>query len=220
MENRSAEISWLEKNIKRYRELGTFIPQQQHDLYEKIRDGYVMGRTVVDIGCSSGFGSNILSHFARHVWGLDINKESIDFARLVFSRPNLSFEVFNVERPENSRPLSSFEVVTMIEVIEHLSDPDSALSTLKGFFSDKLNTIGFITVPNINNEVIKKADAENDLHIQHWTPGEFYAYLIQHFRSVTLFGNKRIKQWSQEETVDGNDFDSTIIVAKVEGAIK
>lgn len=219
MENKSAEVSWLDRDIQRFKKTGNLIPPEQLHIYSKIRDHWVSGRTVIDVGSSIGFGSNILSHEARHVWGVDIAPEAVKFAESTFARPNLSFEVLDIENPP-SRPISKFEVVVCIEVIEHLANPEAGLATIKSFFSSKLNTIGFITVPNINHPRVGPADAKNPLHLNHWTPGEFYELMTKHFNHVTLFSGSRktLKNWTADETVDGSDTNSRIIIAKLEGA--
>lgn len=218
MENKniSAEISWLDRDIGRFKKERKLIPPIQKRIYEKIRDHWTNGRTAIDLGCSIGYGSNILSHDARHVWGVDINEEAIEFAKYTFARPNLSFDVMDIESPPN-RPLSNFNIVICMEVLEHLVDPQAGINTIKSFFSDKLNTVGFITAPNVANQRIARADAKNHLHLNHWKPGEFYSMLIEHFRAVTMFSGDKVNQWVQEETVDGDDTSSSIIVAKVEG---
>lgn len=214
MENKSKDVSWLDRVIKRYKETGKVIPDLQLKLYEKIRDHWTMGRTVIDVGCSIGIGTNILAHNSRHAWGVDINTEAIDFAQKVLARPNLSFDTLDIENPP-TRQLSSFEIVVMSEVIEHLKDPETGLNTIKRFFSPKTQTIGFITCPNHANETSRENEAKHGLHIQHWTAGEFYALLIKNFEHVTLFSVDKLDQWNQEETVSGDSTDY-LIVAKVE----
>lgn len=217
MENRSSEVSWLDKIIKRFKEIGTAIPLLQRGIYEAIMNHYAGGRTIIDIGCSIGVGANIMAHTARHVWGVDVNEENIRFAKQVFERPNLSFDLYDIEHP-TTREFAKFELVTCIEVIEHLEDLEMGLATIKRFFSDELNTVGFITAPNIANEHIREVDSKNQLHLNHWTAGDFYELMIKHFRSVTLYSAEKINSWEQDETVDGSSTDK-LIIARVEGAI-
>lgn len=216
-QNVSAQVSWFDREMKRYKEKGCCIPNRQEKLYRKIRDEFASGRTIIDIGCSLGLGANILSHYARYVWGVDVNQEAIQYASHVFKRPNLDFAVLDVEHPPQ-RELASFEVVVMSEVIEHLADLDTGLATVKSFFSDKLGTVGFITAPNQNHPEVPENEAKHGFHIQHWTAGEFYALMTKHFRSVVLYSADKLETWGHEETVDGNSTDY-LIVAKVEGVI-
>ena len=213
-ENKSVEISWVDRTHKRFKETGRLIPARQRKLYEAIGKHFCSGRTVMDIGSSTGLGTNILAHTARHVWGLDINEEAITYARLNYERPNVSFEIFDVEKPPN-RPLSKFEIIVMSEVIEHLNDPEAALNNLKRFFNPKGHSIGFITIPNQNNRHVRKNEAQHGFHIQKWTAGEFYALLTNHFQAVTLYDVDKVDKFDISETVDGNS-DAYMVCAKVE----
>lgn len=211
----SNEISWLDRDIKRFKEIGTLIPATQRRIYEKIGEGFCSGRTVIDIGCSIGIGTNILSHSARHVWGIDIDHEAIQFANLAFSRPNVSFAILDIENPP-TRELARFEVIVAIEILEHLKSYQRGLGTIKKFFSIRGSSIGFISAPNINNPEIKKRDMENPLHLQHWTAGDFYKIMTDNFQSVVLYSAEKLDKWNIKETVDGNTTDG-LIIAKVEG---
>ena len=208
-------ISWLDKDIKRFKEVGTLIPALQRRIYEKISTEWCSGRTVCDIGCSIGVGSNILSYNSRWVWGLDINEEAVKFAQLAFGRPNLEFAILDVENPP-TRQLATFEVIVASEIVEHLEKPDMLLNLVKRFMNPKGGSMAFITVPNIANEEIKKRDAENKLHLNRWTAGEFYALMIRHFSAVVMYSAEKLDKWDNEEMVDG-DTKEPLIICKVEG---
>lgn len=212
--NRDQNLSWVDRDIARFKDTGLLIPKSQWKIYQKIKDHWVSGRTVVDVGCSIGVGSNVLSHKARHVWGIDINEEAIKFAKSAFYRPNLSFDVIDIENP-TTRPYSPFEVVVMVEVLEHLDSPEEGLGFIKRFFNPKLDTVGFISAPNVGNSHVKVADDKNELHMHRWTAGEFYNLLTSHFKHVVLFSQERLKNWDMSETVDGITGDR-VIIAKVE----
>jgi 2-polyprenyl-3-methyl-5-hydroxy-6-metoxy-1,4-benzoquinol methylase len=186
-------------------------------MYEKIRDFWVGGRLVMDVGSSLGVGANILSHEARAVWGVDVNPEAVGFARYTFERPNLSFDVIDVENPP-TREIAPFEIITMIEVLEHLEDPDKGIAFIKRFFSPRHKTIAFITVPNSKNESVKVRDDANELHLTHWDAGSFYAYLVKHFQYVTLYAGERLTNFGLEDTIDGSS-TCEIVLAKVEGLL-
>lgn len=237
-QNMSANVSWVERGLKRYMDIGTVIPKMQYKLYKSLAKHWVSGKTVIDVGCSLGVGSNILSHTARHVWGIDMVEDNIKFAKNVFERPNLTFEQYDIEYPNTSRELSKFEVVVFVEVLEHLSDPILGLRNLKNKFFNTTwldqggnsyikerstpkggnPTVGFITVPNTNNPHVKAADAKNKLHLTHYTPSSFYTLLTEHFRSVVLYDGENVSDWSQDETVN-LDTQCRLLIAKVEDPI-
>lgn len=214
MENKniSDTFDWVGRVFKRYQEVGRLIPERQEKLYKKIRDEFTGGRTVIDVGCSLGFGSNILSHEARFVWGVDINEKAIDFAKKTFKRPNLDFETLDIENPP-TRELARFEIVTMIEILEHLENPQNALNNIKRFFSK--DTIGFITFPNCANDEVKENEKKHGLHLSHWDAGQFYELMTNNFNSVVLYSVDKLDTWAMEETCDGASTDY-LIVAKVE----
>lgn len=211
--NISAEISWLDRIVKRYHEKGVLLPERQDKLYRALAREFAPGRTVIDIGCSIGVGSNILSHEARAVWGVDINPESIDFAKKAFRRPNLDFEVMDIENPPD-RELAHFEMVSMVEVLEHVEHPDLALSNIKRFFTG--DTLGFITCPNVANAEVVANEQKHGFHLSHWTAGQFYEIMTNNFNSVVMYSVDRLDSWGMEATVDGSSTDY-LIVAKVEG---
>jgi len=213
--NVSADYDWLGRMTKRFNDINLLIPSRQRNLYEKIRDYWIAGRTVMDIGCSLGVGSNILAHQARHVWGVDINPKSLEFAQQAFARPNLSFALLDIENPP-TREIAPFEVVVCIEVIEHLANVDIGLGTMKRFFSDKLSTVGFITIPNIGNTDTDVRDANNHLHLHRWGIKEFRDLMRANFQSVTIYSVDKLQNWSGEEIV-GDDNKDQLVVAKVEG---
>lgn len=213
MENKSTEISWLDRSIKRFHEIGSLIPARQRKLYEKIRDEFAGGRVAVDMGCSIGIGANILSHEARFVWGIDVNRENIEFATQALKRPNLDFAVLDIENPP-TQEFSKFELVIACEVMEHLSNLEAGLNTFKRFMGK--GAIGFITAPNGNCPEVIENEAKHGYHIQHYTAGEFYELTTKHFQAVTMYSVDKLDTWSWEETVDGNSQDY-LIVAKLEG---
>lgn|SRR3990167_3868049 len=210
--NISAEYDWLGRVFKRFMEVEKLIPERQEKLYRLVSSEFAGGRTIIDVGCGLGLGSNVLSHNARFVWGVDINPRNVDFAKRAFRRPNMDFEVIDIEMPP-TRELAKFDLVVMIETLEHLENADNGLQNLKRFFGQ--GTIGFITVPNRANDEVIANEEKHGLHLQHFDAGEFYALMTKHFGSVVLYSVDKLEKWDQTETVDGTSTDY-LIVAKVE----
>lgn len=211
--NVSAEVSWVDRVFKRYKETQRLIPERQEKLYRKIAMEFAGGKTILDVGCSLGVGSNILAYEARFVWGIDINKEAIDFAQKAFKRPNLDFEVIDIENPP-TKELAQFEIVVMSEILEHVEQPEVALQNLKRFMQP--SAMAFITCPNEANEEVRINAAKHGFHISHWNAGQFYELLTKHFNSVVMFSVDKLDVWDQPETVDGTSTDY-LIVGKCEG---
>lgn len=159
---------------------------------------------IVDVGCGSGVGSNILSQEADFVWGIDKNEFSIEFAQEAFTRvkngqyysSQLTFDV--VDLLTDTRQFEQFDVVVAIEVIEHIFDAQGFLAALKRFAKkdkkgnhiDQYGTEFFISTPNRNNPKIRKDRPDNPFHVREWTSQEFKELLSGHFRSVELLNDR------------------------------
>lgn len=158
---------------------------------------------IVDVGCGSGVGSNILSQEADFVWGIDKNEWSIEFAKEAFTReknglyysPQVTFDIIDIMT--DNREFQAFDVVTAIEVIEHIWDVHGFLTNIKRFAKkDKKGqvikdhgTVFFISSPNRNNQKIRKDRPENPYHVREWKSEELKALLLRHFEQVDLMNH-------------------------------
>src|SRR5690349_4921310 len=87
---------------------------------------YVQDKTVLDIACGEGYGSNLLAQKAKSVVGVDIDKFIVSEAKNKYRKSNLSFL-------EGSAPLDdqSIDVVVSFETLEHTSNHEQFLSEIK-----------------------------------------------------------------------------------------
>lgn len=165
---------------------------------------YIWKPKIVDVGCGSGVGSNILSQEADFVWGIDKNKWSIEFAKEAFERvkngiyynSQVSFDVMDI-MTEN-RTLMNFDVVVAIEIIEHIYDTNLFLAQLIRNFTKRdrngnplseWGTEFFISTPNRNSIKIKKDQPDNPFHTREWTAEEFFELLNRYFKKVEFLNN-------------------------------
>ena len=171
-----------------------------HPQYPK----YIWKPKIVDVGCGSGVGSNILSQEADMVWGIDKNEFSIEFAKECFTREKngqyyssqLTFDA--IDLMNDNRKFMEFDIVVSIEVAEHIWDVHGYLTQLKRFAKKEKNgavlrtqpTEFFISTPNRNNPKIRKERPENIFHVREWTSQEFKALLLAHFEHVELLDQK------------------------------
>ena len=172
-----------------------------HPQYPK----YIWKPKIVDVGCGSGTGANILSLEADMVWGIDKNEWSIEFAREAFTREKnnyyystqLTFDPIDI-LTEN-RELMKFEVVVAIEVIEHIYDTELFLKQLIKHFT-KRNKKGdcniadptefFISSPNRAFAKLRKDKPANLYHVREWNAEELTAYLKTFFQNVVIMNQK------------------------------
>lgn len=78
------------------------------------------GDRMLDAGCGSGILAAMAAEIpGTRVLGLDANPAAVEFASRTFGRPNLEFRRGLVD--ELDAPPGSFEKISFLEVIEHLS---------------------------------------------------------------------------------------------------
>ena len=165
----------------------------QHPQYPK----FIWRPKIVDVGCGSGCGSNILSQEADFVWGIDKNKKTIDFAKQCFERiknniyysSQVTFDNFDIM--EDTRETMKFDVVVAIEIIEHISDHRKFIKTLINKFDKRKEgyeaTEYFISTPNRNNKHIHKDKPFNPYHVKEFTSEEFWNVLSEYFDKIEFF---------------------------------
>jgi len=90
------------------------------------------GRTVLDVGCGGGLVAEPLARLGGQVTGIDPAEESIAVARTHAKRGGLEIDY----RAETAQELAAlgqtYDLVTCLEVVEHVPDPGGLVQTLAG----------------------------------------------------------------------------------------
>ena len=135
------ETYWRTRQLCESGSQGTRLPG---DLYETVDTALAKnGKKLLDVGCGNGILMEMVKDRAEDVYGCDISETA--------TRAALSREMMSVCADLNSGYLpyrnDSFEIITCIEVIEHILDP---LKLLKELYRI-LCTNGYLvlTTPNI-----------------------------------------------------------------------
>ncbi|MBZ8138853.1 bifunctional 3-demethylubiquinol 3-O-methyltransferase/2-polyprenyl-6-hydroxyphenol methylase [Rubrivivax gelatinosus] len=87
------------------------------------------GKTVLDVGCGGGVLSESMARRASHVTGIDLSTKALGVARLHALESellNLEYREIAAEALAAERP-QSFDVVTCMEMLEHVPDPASVV---------------------------------------------------------------------------------------------
>src|SRR3990167_2288256 len=219
-------------NIRQFEKTGVLLWHPTRNIYEFIKTWcldkvtahvqypkYIWKPKIVDVGCGIGVGTNILSEEADFVWGIDKNLNSIKFATQAFSRikngiyysSQVTFEQMDIM--EDSREFLKFDVVVVVEVIEHIKEAKRFIETLIRKFDKRKPedpTTYFFSTPNRNNDKIQKDRPKNSYHVREYTSEEVMNLLRGFFSNVELFNDKG-------ERVEG-DTKHTPILAKCHGA--
>jgi 2-polyprenyl-6-hydroxyphenyl methylase/3-demethylubiquinone-9 3-methyltransferase len=89
------------------------------------------GARVLDVGCGGGLLCESMARAGARVTGIDLAPGMIEVARLHAAEQglNIDYEVIAAEDLAASRP-GSFDVVTSMEMLEHVPDPARMIATL------------------------------------------------------------------------------------------
>jgi len=157
--------------------------------YEFVSQNFdLTGRKVLDFGCGSGYGVQMLAPLCSQIIGVDLSEESVNFARR--NTPKATFHALDVTNAEQvlralGAHLDSFDYVISFDVIEHVIDYYSMvelarkLTASQGYFivgcPNRLQTFHYNTY-------------WEKYHIQEFTPISFQRLLGFYFNSVHLYG--------------------------------
>jgi O-antigen biosynthesis protein len=162
------------------------------------------GLDVIDAGCGTGYGSEILAEAgARRVVGVDISREAIDYARTASSAAATEFLVGSL----HALPFddASFDMAVCFEVIEHVDDQPLALAELRRV----LKPNGVLAISSPNRDVYPPG---NPHHTHEFVPEELEQALGEQFANVRLF---RQSPWLTAAIFDDEQSHSSGVASKL-----
>ena len=87
------------------------------------------GQRVLDVGCGGGILSDAMARVGANVTGIDLASKALKVAQLhalEAQTPNVSYREISAEAMAQEAP-ASFDVVTCMEMLEHVPDPASVV---------------------------------------------------------------------------------------------
>src|SRR5690606_8913299 len=93
-------------------------------------DGHVhlAGKKVLDVGCGGGILSEAMALRGAEVTGIDLGEANLTTAKLhaLETGVKVDYQCIAVEQLAEQQP-ASFDVVTCLEMLEHVPDPESII---------------------------------------------------------------------------------------------
>ena len=92
------------------------------------RQVHLAGKTVLDVGCGGGILSEAMAQRGATVTGIDLGQANLNTAKLhaLESGLNIDYQHIAVEELAAKQP-ASFDVVTCLEMLEHVPNPQSII---------------------------------------------------------------------------------------------
>ncbi|HET6271947.1 MAG TPA: class I SAM-dependent methyltransferase [Bacteroidota bacterium] len=174
----------------RYRHSGERVspefPDAQFDQHVRLYEcagQLVNGKTVLDLGCGTGYGTHALSvRGAKAVYGVDSETDAVAYSKRKYAGESVQFR--EMDALDITYPNDSFDVVVCIEVLQQLTDPDKSLAQIRRVL--KRGGVLFLTAPN--KEILSPASEGTSCkyHVHEFTFEELEEALKKQFRSVLI----------------------------------
>jgi ubiquinone/menaquinone biosynthesis C-methylase UbiE len=132
--------------------------------------------TYLDVGCGDGrWTTDIYNYLGKNVaaWGIDISERAIGFARLI--SPMIRFSVMSGD--STNFQSNYFDLITMIEVIEHMPDDREEKVIREVHRLLKGEGLLILTTPSLNERL-------NAHHFRHYSVESITDLLVKHNFSI------------------------------------
>lgn len=126
------------------------------------------GSHVIDVGCGIGYGSWIMAEAGHNVLALDVDEETIAYAREHYAHPRIVFQVTDVRLLGTGAAFPKADAAVCFEMIEHVADPLPVLRELRAVVPTLL-----ASVPN--EDVFPWKNYA--FHFRHYTKQQFKSLL-------------------------------------------
>jgi SAM-dependent methyltransferase len=147
---------------------------------------FVQDRTVLDFGCGTGYGTHRLAAVCRHITGVDISAEAVEFAARAHQADNLEYQQIR-PLPEHSAPFAdaSFDAITSFQVIEHIWEVDAYVDELARLL--KPGGVAVIATPDRSTRLFRGQRPWNLYHVIEYDHAGLRAALERRFPDVELY---------------------------------
>jgi ubiquinone/menaquinone biosynthesis C-methylase UbiE len=152
-----------------------------------IASKFIKDKIVLDIASGEGYGSNLMSKDAAFVYGVDIDKTTVENAKLKYKKENLQFLVGNT----SAIPLenNSVDIVISFETVEHHNEHDEMMLEIKRVL--KPSGMLIISTPD-KLTYSDKRNYKNEFHVKELYKQEFKNLIANYFENYQLLNQSYI----------------------------
>lgn len=147
----------------------SFIRRHIDDIYNRHQHGQraLKKLSILDIGCGGGILCKPLARLGAQVTGIDLSEDLIKVAKIQAEKKDLTINYQCVNAEDLAKKKKRFDVVTALEVIEHVPDPADFIKTA----SDLVKPGGLLFISTLNRTPASYLTAIIGAeHIMRWLP--------------------------------------------------
>ena len=168
-----------------------YVPQVRGDIALEhlhryaFASGLSEGKRVLDIACGEGYGSEMLSHSAKSVVGVDIDLATVAHAIKKYRSPKMKFIKGACEKIP--LPDKSVDLVVSFETLEHIEDHDKFLGEIERV----LDSGGILVISTPEKSAYSdKPKHANPFHKKELYREQFLRLLSQKYGHMIYFEQK------------------------------
>lgn len=175
-----------------YKKYGYIMFPQQKHIYEKLARS-LTDQSILEVGCGIGIGSAILSGTCSSLLATDKLRSNIDLGQELY--PWIDFAVVDINQKfPRFCVKEGIDFVVGIEVIEHISNPVTAIASMLKVCSRGV----FLSTPNGYRQ---ESPPSNPFHVAEYTIGEFYQIVAKAAELAKVAVNLHCLDWENFELV-------------------
>lgn len=141
--------------------------------------GYAKDKSVIDIACGTGYGSDILATKAKEVIGVDVDEQTIIDAKLKFHSNNLSFVHSSIQEFTVDKKV---DLIVSFETIEHIENGEELFNFAKNSLCK--DGVFIVSTPVAEYSGISRI---NKYHINQYTNSDFVSLVNKYFDDVIFY---------------------------------
>ena len=144
----------------------------------------VENKRVLDLGCNTGYGTEMLFRSAKKVVGVDVSEKAIVSAENQHGHLGIQFQKINGKTlPFDDE---AFDVVVSFQVIEHIVDYKKFIDEIKRIITPE--GVIIFTTPNALLRLDPGMKPWNKFHVREFNHSDLKPLLNTFFKNVSIYG--------------------------------